>query len=84
LNSLPLVYNALKIISVVGLPCGIAGWAASILPVPAILQILAGLGTAGLYFLAALIAVPWIRADVKFSLMFIKRSMSRSGAAVTS
>lgn len=76
IDSLPLLRNALKIVSAVGIPCGVCGLIGSMLPIPAILQIFAGIVCAGLYVATAAVLIPWMRADVAASMVFVRRSLT--------
>lgn len=84
LDSMPLLRNAAKIIVCVGLPCGACGWVGTLMPFAPFLQVLAGTGIAGVYFVLASITLPWMRSDVRMSLTFLRRSIARSRPAAAS
>ncbi len=83
IDSKPLLVHATRIIGYVALPCGVAAWGASMLPVPAAAQVLCGVAIAGAYFTVACMLIDWIRSDVAFSWAFVKRSVGRTAPSAS-
>ncbi|MFD3443762.1 lipopolysaccharide biosynthesis protein [Microbacteriaceae bacterium 4G12] len=73
----PLFGNALRIVGVISLPCGLAAWSATFLAVGPVLQLLIGGGFAVAYVLLAVALVPFVRRDAAVILTFLRRMISR-------
>ncbi|WP_227497106.1 lipopolysaccharide biosynthesis protein [Planctomonas psychrotolerans] len=73
----PLFANALRIVGVVSVPCGVASWAATLIDVAPLLQLLIGLGFAAAYALLAALLVPFVRRDLAIIQTFARRMVSR-------
>lgn len=73
----PLFANALRIVGVVSVPCGAASWAATLIDVAPVLQLLIGLGFAAVYAVLAALLVPFVRRDLAIILTFARRMVSR-------
>jgi PST family polysaccharide transporter len=78
IDSMRLLRNASKIIASVAAPCGLSGWAASLLPAAPALQIALGLALAGAYVALVGATVPWFRSDISLSWAFLRRAVHRS------
>jgi PST family polysaccharide transporter len=79
-----LLRHATSVIVCVALPCGLAAWGASLLPLPDLVRVAAGIAFSAVYFAAICALVPWIRSDVAFSWSFVRRSVGRTGPATLS
>jgi hypothetical protein len=79
-----LLRHATAIIICVALPCGLAAWAASLLPLPDFVLIVSGVVFSAAYFAAAYAVAPWIRSDMAVSWSFVRRSVRQSGPATLS
>jgi O-antigen/teichoic acid export membrane protein len=79
----PLVTRALLTIAVVNVPCGVAAHAATWLPAPAVLQLLAGVVAAAAYLLVARLVFPLVRHDMEVVVTFARRALPDRKRAVT-
>lgn len=73
----PLFATATRAIALVSAPCGAAAWLATLLPLPAAAQLLAGLAGAAGYVAAAGAVLPAVRSDLLDVLSFVRRSTGR-------
>lgn len=74
----PLFRTATRSVLLVSAPCGLVAHTAVYLPVPALVQLLAGVLMAGAYVLLAAWLLPWVRADVASMADFGRRVLRRS------
>jgi len=77
IDTRPLVTNAVRIVMLVGIPCGLTSYLATLLPIVSVAQIVVGCSFAGLYVAVAYLALPSVRADVNLTLSFARRAISR-------
>lgn len=75
----PLVTRALFTILIVNVPCGLAAHAATWLPTPPIVQLLAGAAAAAAYLLVARLVFPLVRSDSRIVLTFARRALPSHG-----
>ena len=75
LNTRPLITNAARTLLLVAVPVGAAAYLGTLLDVPTLLQIAAGTTFAALYLAAAWLVVPFVRADLGFTLSFGWRAL---------
>jgi polysaccharide transporter, PST family len=77
-NVRPLFWTAIRTIGLVSAPSGIlAGLTSQFLTAPAALELLAGVGAAGLYLAFAALVFPVVRADLRTARSIGRRAMSR-------
>jgi O-antigen/teichoic acid export membrane protein len=73
----PLFANALRIVGVISLPCGLAAWSATFLSIGPVLQLLVGGAFALGYCALAAAFIPFVRRDAVVILTFLRRMTSR-------
>jgi PST family polysaccharide transporter len=78
-DSRMLFANARRAILLVSAPCGVVAFLATLLPVPALAQLLIGGGAALLFLTLVAAAVPAVRADAAVVVDFGRRALGRRG-----
>lgn len=75
LDTRPLLWNAIRTILQIGVPCGLAAHAATYLAVPAFFQLLLGLVAAGLWVLLARLLFSRVRSDLALTMGFARQAV---------
>ncbi len=82
-DGLKLIRNGIRPVVLVSLPAGVLAFLAGLVPAPPVLQVLAGLGAALLYFATAALLSRAVRADLVVLAGFVRRAFApRRGAGV--
>jgi len=75
LHTRALFTTPVKTMAMVAVPCGVAAYLATKLPVSPVAQIAAGLAFAACWLALAWLAVPSVRSDLTFIFSFIRRML---------
>ena len=77
LNVMPLVTGPLKVVALVGIPCGASALAATLIPLPPLLQVIVGTCFAIAWFGFALLISRKVRGDARSLVRFGRLALGR-------
>jgi polysaccharide transporter, PST family len=77
LDTWPLLWNASRILIVIGVPAGLLAFLGTVLVAGPVLQILTGIGLVLLYLGCTFLVVPSVRADLVVTISFARRAVAR-------